>query len=77
MYNKSQLEERSIDELRAIAKAMNISKISRLTAQEIVYKILDSQAKEEAKTTEQENTAVAVKKPSEARVTRDEVSGFP
>lgn len=63
MYNKSQLEERSIDELRAIAKAMNISKISRLTAQEIVYKILDSQAKEEAKTTEQENTSVAVKKP--------------
>lgn len=63
MYNKSQLEERSIDELRAIARAMNISKISRLTAQEIVYKILDSQAKEEAKTTEQENTAVTVKKP--------------
>lgn len=63
MYNKSQLEERSIDELRAIAKAMNISKISRLTAQEIVYKILDSQAKEEAKTTEQENISVAVKKP--------------
>ena len=57
------MEERSIDELRAIAKAMNISKISRLTAQEIVYKILDSQAKEEAKTTEQENISVAVKKP--------------
>lgn len=63
MYNKSQLEERSLDELRAIAKALNISKLSRLTAQEIIYKILDCQAKEEAKPSEQENVAVAVKKP--------------
>lgn len=63
MYNKSQLEERSLDELRAIAKALNISKLSRLSAQEIIYKILDCQAKEEAKPSEQENVAVAVKKP--------------
>lgn len=63
MYNKSQLEERSLDELRAIAKALNISKLSRLSAQEIVYKILDYQANEEAKPSEQENVAVAVKKP--------------
>lgn len=48
MYSKSQLEERSIDELKAIAKAMNITKMSRLTAQEIIYKILDYQAGEEA-----------------------------
>lgn len=63
MYNKSQLEERSLDELRAIAKALNISKLSRLSAQEIIYKILDCQAKEEAKPSEQENVAVVVKKP--------------
>lgn len=63
MYNKSQLEEKSIDELRAIAKALNISKISRISAQEIVYKILDCQATEAAASSEQEKTAAVVKKP--------------
>ncbi len=54
MYSKSQLEERSTDELKAIAKAMNINKISRLSAQEIIYKILDFQASAEVKV--EENT---------------------
>ena len=44
MYNKSQLEKKSLDELKAIAKDFNITKISRMKEQEIIYKILDFQA---------------------------------
>ena len=63
MYSKSQLEEKSIDELRTIAKAMNISRISRLNEQEIIYKILDFQASEETKTDSVPNKENTVKKP--------------
>lgn len=44
MYNKAKLEGKSLDELRSIAKAMKITKISRLSEQELIYKILDFQA---------------------------------
>ncbi len=63
MYNKAQLEERSIDELKAIAKGMSITKISRLSAQEIIYKILDCQANEEAKPKEETQPTPTVRKP--------------
>jgi transcription termination factor Rho len=63
MYSKSQLEEKSIDELRTIAKAMNISRISRLNEQEIIYKILDFQASEETKTDSVPNKENTVKRP--------------
>ncbi len=63
MYSKSQLEEKSIDELRTIAKAMNISRISRLNEQEIIYKILDFQASEETKTDSVPNKESTVKRP--------------
>ena len=62
MYNKSQLEERSLDELKAIAKALNISRTSRLSAQEIIYKILDFQAQEETKAESTETKEPIVKK---------------
>ncbi|MEE0936773.1 MAG: transcription termination factor Rho [Bacteroidales bacterium] len=62
MYNKSQLEERSLDELKAIAKALNISRTSRLSAQEIIYKILDFQAQEETKAESTETKEPVVKK---------------
>ena len=62
MYNKSQLEERSLDELKAIAKALNISRTSRLSAQEIIYKILDFQAQEETKSESTETKEPVVKK---------------
>lgn len=62
MYNKSQLEERSLDELKAIAKALNISRTSRLSAQEIIYKILDFQAQEETKAESTEIKEPVVKK---------------
>lgn len=63
MYSKSQLEGRSLDELKAIAKALNISKISRLSAQEIIYKILDFQAQEESTAKNTETKETTVKKP--------------
>lgn len=62
MYNKSQLEERSLDELKAIAKALNVSRTSRLSAQEIIYKILDFQAQEETKAESTETKEPVVKK---------------
>ena len=62
MYNKSLLEERSLDELKAIAKALNISRTSRLSAQEIIYKILDFQAQEETKAESTETKEPVVKK---------------
>lgn len=45
MYNKAQLEQLSLPELKAIAKQMDIPKTARLTdTQELIYKILDFQA---------------------------------
>ncbi|MBR1770015.1 MAG: transcription termination factor Rho [Bacteroidales bacterium] len=44
MYNKTTLETKTIEELKAIAESMNISKIKRLDEQELIYKILDYQA---------------------------------
>ena len=45
MYSKSQLEQLSLIELKAIAKQMNVPKTARLSdMQELIYKILDFQA---------------------------------
>ena len=63
MYNKTQLEERSIDELRAIAKAMKITKTTRMTAQEIIYKILDYQAEETSRPADAPKAAAPARKP--------------
>lgn len=63
MYNKTQLEERSIDELRAIAKAMKITKTTRMTAQEIIYKILDYQAGEASRPADAPKAAAPARKP--------------
>lgn len=44
MYNKSQLETKSIEELKSIAQELKISKINKLNEQELIYKIIDFQA---------------------------------
>ncbi|MBQ9255209.1 MAG: transcription termination factor Rho [Bacteroidales bacterium] len=44
MYSKAALEEKSLQELKEIAKSMNISRLFRVTEQELIYKILDYQA---------------------------------
>ncbi|MBO6117723.1 MAG: transcription termination factor Rho [Bacteroidales bacterium] len=45
MYSKSQLEQCSLPELKAIAKQMDVPKTARLNdTQELIYKILDFQA---------------------------------
>lgn len=62
MYNKTELESRSLDELKAIAKALGLSKISRLSIQEIVYKILDFQAQKAAEEQSEKKTEPPVRK---------------
>ncbi|MDR1726302.1 MAG: transcription termination factor Rho [Bacteroidales bacterium] len=44
MYNKTQLEQKSLDELKGIAKGFNLTKISKLDKQDLIYRILDFQA---------------------------------
>lgn len=49
MYIKSELDAKSLDELKSIAKELKIPKISKLKEQELVYTILDFQAANPAK----------------------------
>lgn len=57
MYDIFELQKKSVVELRNLAKSMNISKLSSLKKEELIFKILDEQAvqsvrkKEEPKTT--------------------------
>lgn len=44
MYSKTALETKTIEELKTIAKSMDISRIKNLNEQELIYKILDHQA---------------------------------
>ncbi len=44
MYNKEQLENKVVSELREIAKTLNIRKYDNLKKEELVYNILDYQA---------------------------------
>lgn len=44
MYDKSQLQEKLLTELREIAKGLNIRKSESLKKEELVYQILDQQA---------------------------------
>lgn len=44
MYSKTQLLEKSLEELKQISKELGLTKISRLNSQDLIYKILDFQA---------------------------------
>jgi len=44
MYNKEQLENKVVSELREIAKSLNIRKYDNLKKEELIYNILDHQA---------------------------------
>ncbi len=44
MYNKSELDTKSLDDLKLIAKELNIPKFNKFKEAELVYKILDFQA---------------------------------
>lgn len=44
MYNKSELDTKSLDDLKLIAKELNIPKFNKFKETELVYKILDFQA---------------------------------
>ena len=56
MYSKTQLEQQSLDELKQTAKELGLTKISRLNAQDLIYKILDFQAQKEVSQPAEEKT---------------------
>ncbi|MCK9162821.1 MAG: transcription termination factor Rho [Bacteroidales bacterium] len=49
MYNKSQLDTKSLEELKSIAEELSIPKTNKLKEQDLIYKILDHQAANPAK----------------------------
>ena len=55
MYNKSQLDTKSLEDLKKIAQELNITKLNKLNEQELIYKILDHQAANPAKEDEEES----------------------
>jgi transcription termination factor Rho len=55
MYDILELNKKLVPELRDIAKELNIKKIESLKKQDLVYKILDTQAIQEAEKSERKN----------------------
>ncbi|MFA7081502.1 MAG: transcription termination factor Rho [Bacteroidales bacterium] len=63
MYNKSQLDTKSLEELKSIAEELSIPKINKLKEQDLIYKILDHQAANPKKEDiEKENTTKTAKR---------------
>lgn len=63
MYNKSQLDTKSLEELKSIAEELSIPKTNKLKEQDLIYKILDHQAANPRKEDiEQEKAAKAPKR---------------
>ncbi|HRX10257.1 MAG TPA: Rho termination factor N-terminal domain-containing protein, partial [Draconibacterium sp.] len=60
MYDILELNKKLVPELREIAKELNIKKIESLKKQDLVYKILDTQAIQEAEKSERKNVAKEV-----------------
>jgi transcription termination factor Rho len=57
MYDILELNKKLVPELREIAKELNIKKVESLKKQDLIYKILDTQAIQEAEKTERKNIA--------------------
>lgn len=57
MYNKSQLDTKSLEDLKAIAQELNIPKLNKLNEQELIYKILDFQAANPSKEEKEESSS--------------------
>ena len=55
MYDILELNKKLVPELREIAKELNIKKVESLKKQDLVYKILDTQAIQEAEKSERRN----------------------
>lgn len=63
MYSKTQLEGKAVDELKAIAEEIGISRLKKnIEEQELIYKILDHQASFPIQTTEKPETAPKAKR---------------
>ncbi len=57
MYDILELNKKLVPELREIAKELKIKKVDSLKKQDLIYKILDTQAIQEAEKTEQKKAA--------------------
>jgi transcription termination factor Rho len=57
MYDILELNKKLVPELREIAKELRIKRVESLKKQDLVYKILDTQAIQEAEKTERKNVA--------------------
>ena len=68
MYNKSQLDKKSLEELKTIAKELKLTKISKLKKQELIYKVLDYQAANPAKETIEKEQTKSAKPTKRARL---------
>ena len=71
MYSKTQLLEKSLEELKQISKELGLTKISRLNSQDLIYKILDFQAQN------QPQSIVEEKKEEVKRRTRTRIKPKP
>ena len=57
MYNKSELDTKSLEDLKTIAQELNIPKLNKLNEQELIYKILDFQAANPSKEDQEESSS--------------------
>ena len=67
MYNKSQLDTKSLDDLKKIAQELKIPKLNKLTEKDLIYKILDHQA---ANPSKEETEKLSEPKPKTQKRTR-------
>lgn len=56
MYNKTELEEKSLEDLQLLAKGFKIKGIRRATKEDIIYKVLDYQAQNPTPEEEKQET---------------------
>ena len=67
MYDILALNEKKLEELKEIAKGLNIKKITSLKKQELIYKILDEQAVNPKKVATEQVAVGAESKPTESK----------
>ena len=66
MYSKAELEAKAQIELINIAKELGISRVSRLTPQDLIYKIIAHQSENPKALTKEQQAAASAKKASDA-----------
>jgi transcription termination factor Rho len=82
MFNKTELDEKSFEELVEIAKSLGLDKVKRLEKTDLIYKILDQQALKIAQRELPAPVEVATEKkrrgrPAKEKTTDAKSTGFP